>query len=443
MTKPYSSPRFIANCFNARYLKMELKNKNLMDINIDALSNILNQNQGDVNDAMGLKKKTVVVTSDPLALIADDSNQEINANMVFMAQIEKVLSDSEASSSSADNKIVKENPNVIAPGKFKLSVSQSVSPISVTKTSCASNSVENLNTLSGVRRPKPNCVMWMRSAFDCNNARNALCNARMNDLFIFDDVSIRKSHVSKMHFRKKPSASLNVPSRRKLNKSLPRIMHCPDLTLDHRFGMFKAYDGVFELDNGMEFKNKTLAKLVDELALHKHFDKTPYELMNKRKPNIKFFCVFGCRCYLLNDYDDVGKLKEKGDIRVFVGYSKESAAFRIYKKQTQVEVPSSNTQPVSNNMVPNVDEATTSHNVFNERLEDAYFDASTLFHDPSNVHTFYQPYPHEKKWTKDHPLHKIIGDPKSSVCTRGQLANSCLLSSIKPANVAGALKDVD
>nr|GEV15921.1 hypothetical protein [Tanacetum cinerariifolium] len=98
-------------------------------------------------------------------------------------------------------------------------------------------------------------------------------------------------------------------------------------------------------------------------------------------------------------------------------------------------------------MVPNVDEESTSHNVFNERLEDAYFDASTSFHDPSNVYTFYQPYPHEKKWTKDHPLHKIIGDPKSSVCTRGQLANSCLfscfLSSIEPANVAEALRDAD
>nr|GEY80913.1 hypothetical protein [Tanacetum cinerariifolium] len=70
-------------------------------------------------------------------------------------------------------------------------------------------------------------------------------------------------------------------------------------------------------------------------------------------------------------------------------------------------------------MVPNVDDASTSHNVFNERLEDAYFDASTSFHDPSNVHTFYQPYPHEKKWTKGHPLHKIIGDPKSSVRARG------------------------
>nr|GFD38067.1 hypothetical protein [Tanacetum cinerariifolium] len=34
-----------------------------------------------------------------------DSNQEINANMVFMAQIEKVLSNSEASSSSSDDKL--------------------------------------------------------------------------------------------------------------------------------------------------------------------------------------------------------------------------------------------------------------------------------------------------------------------------------------------------
>nr|GEZ66178.1 hypothetical protein [Tanacetum cinerariifolium] len=235
--------------------------------------------------------------------------------------------------------------------------------------------------------------------------------------------------------------------------------------------------------------------------IHKHFDKTPYELINKRKPNIQFFRVFGCRCYLLNDYEDVGKLKAKVDIGVFVGYSKEYAAFRIYNKRTRKihesvnvnfdeiskmaskqfslepglsnlnEMGKSSNPPVSKimkssttnvqtsineevfhesipiNMVPNGDEASTSNNVFNERLEDAYLDASISFYDPSNVHTYYQPYPHEKKWTKDHPLHKIIGDPKSSVCTKGQLANlclfSCLLSSIEHANVAEALRDAD
>nr|GFC99374.1 hypothetical protein [Tanacetum cinerariifolium] len=84
--------------------------------------------------------------------------------------------------------------------------------------------------------------------------------------------------------------------------------------------------------------------------------------------------------------------------------------FTTNKLQSPEEVilPQTNTQSISNNMIPNGDEASTSHNVFNKRLEYAYFDASTSFHDPSNVHTYYQPYPHEKKWTKDHPLHKII-----------------------------------
>nr|GEZ42103.1 hypothetical protein [Tanacetum cinerariifolium] len=48
--------------------------KNLMDINIDALYNTLKQNQRDVNDALGYKKKTVVVHSDSLALVAEKTN---------------------------------------------------------------------------------------------------------------------------------------------------------------------------------------------------------------------------------------------------------------------------------------------------------------------------------------------------------------------------------
>nr|GFB97967.1 hypothetical protein [Tanacetum cinerariifolium] len=39
--------------------------------NIDALYNILKQNQGDVNIALRYKKKAVVVTLDPLALVAE------------------------------------------------------------------------------------------------------------------------------------------------------------------------------------------------------------------------------------------------------------------------------------------------------------------------------------------------------------------------------------
>nr|GEZ32870.1 hypothetical protein [Tanacetum cinerariifolium] len=48
----------------------------------------------------------------------------------------------------------------------------------------------------------------------------------------------------------------------------------------------------------------------------------------------------------------------------------------VHQSLEEFVVPSSNTQSVLNNMVPNVDEASTSHSVFNERLEDAYFDAT-------------------------------------------------------------------
>nr|GFD55959.1 hypothetical protein [Tanacetum cinerariifolium] len=56
---------------------------------------ILKQKQGDINDAMGLKKKTVVVTSDPLALIAE----KIKVNK----SKEKVVVSSDSEGSGADD----------------------------------------------------------------------------------------------------------------------------------------------------------------------------------------------------------------------------------------------------------------------------------------------------------------------------------------------------
>nr|GEV41975.1 hypothetical protein [Tanacetum cinerariifolium] len=78
-----------------QYATMMRLNKNLMDINIDSLYNILKKNQRDVNDAMGSKKKNVVVTSDALALIADKTNVSRSK--------EKVVVSSDSKESEADD----------------------------------------------------------------------------------------------------------------------------------------------------------------------------------------------------------------------------------------------------------------------------------------------------------------------------------------------------
>nr|GEW06808.1 hypothetical protein [Tanacetum cinerariifolium] len=42
--------------------------------------------------------------------------------------------------------------------------------------------------------------------------------------------------------------------------------------------------------------------------------------------------------------------------------------------------------------------------------------------DNSNMHTFYQPHDSEYRWTKDHPLEQVHGNPSKPVQTRRQLA---------------------
>ncbi|GKA03937.1 retrovirus-related pol polyprotein from transposon TNT 1-94 [Tanacetum coccineum] len=58
--------------------------------------------------------------------------------------------------------------------------------------------------------------------------------------------------------------------------------------------------------------------------VHTRHNKTPYELICGRKPNIQYFHVFGSLCYPTNDRDDLGKMKPKADIGIFIGYSESS-----------------------------------------------------------------------------------------------------------------------
>nr|GEY39330.1 integrase, catalytic region, zinc finger, CCHC-type, peptidase aspartic, catalytic [Tanacetum cinerariifolium] len=479
-----------------RYLQKQYgtlmrQTKNLIDINIDALYNILKKNQGDVNDALGYKKKVFVVTSDTLALVAEKTNvskrkekvivssdseevvqmilsankkQEfvksdekkedkksdekrrdmskvkigfenpsyfekakdlrptlydkkvigqgytpmflthsnealeiekfkrsrenkiefayeygnLNASYVnekinflddYFQEIinpyfEKIDSPFQQTSSlkpyvlnvilekiiiDLEDEVVEkecdkvENPKVIAPGMFKLSVSQSVSPISMTKTSCKSNNVEYVKRYSckDLLSCNNSHLGETSSASVCNNAMNVSCISRMCDLlddnnfFIFDDESVKISPVSKMPFRKKPHDFINIvqiclwiidsgcskhmTGNRALLKNFVEKFLGTVRFGNNDFAMIAGYGDVVigsmtikkvyyktlvnlhlqvqrvRTDNGTEFKNKTLAKFFDE---------------------------------------DVGKLKAKGDIGVFFGYSKESTAFRIYNKRT-------------------------------------------------------------------------------------------------------------
>nr|GEW34944.1 uncharacterized mitochondrial protein AtMg00810-like [Tanacetum cinerariifolium] len=76
----------------------------------------------------------------------------------------------------------------------------------------------------------------------------------------------------------------------------------------------------------------------DLLTVIPRHEKTPYHIINDRKPSVKFFHIFGSLCYIVKDGENLNKMKEKGDACIFVGYSTQSRAYRVFNKRTRVIV---------------------------------------------------------------------------------------------------------
>jgi hypothetical protein len=68
----------------------------------------------------------------------------------------------------------------------------------------------------------------------------------------------------------------------------------------------------------------------NHLYCHGKLRKTPYELLNGRKPNIAYFRVFGYKCYILKKGTRLRKFDKKCDERFLLGYSTTRKAYRVW-----------------------------------------------------------------------------------------------------------------
>ncbi|GJW88311.1 retrovirus-related pol polyprotein from transposon TNT 1-94 [Tanacetum coccineum] len=78
--------------------------------------------------------------------------------------------------------------------------------------------------------------------------------------------------------------------------------------------------------------------------IHTRYNKTPYELLRDRKPKLKYLHVFGALCYPTNNFEGLGKLQLKADIKIFISYSPSKKAYRIYNKRTRKIMETMNVQ---------------------------------------------------------------------------------------------------
>nr|GEW41600.1 uncharacterized mitochondrial protein AtMg00810-like [Tanacetum cinerariifolium] len=216
------------------------------------------------------------------------------------------------------------------------------------------------------------------------------------------------------------------------------------------------------------------------------------------KPSVKFFHIFGSICYIVRDGENHDKMKEKGDECIFVGYSTQSRAYRVFNKRTRVimesihvnfdefhhmasDQSSSDPAPECQTMalehdslspaiqrkanVPQADKTVTTSNemdlLFSPMFDELLNESSKVVSKSSakrmlkmiklqmtSLSTF--SLPQFKTKGRHHPLEQVIGNPSQSFRTRRQLesnAEMCMFALIvsrtEPKNIKEAMADSD
>ncbi|XP_075098077.1 uncharacterized protein LOC142175391 [Nicotiana tabacum] len=80
----------------------------------------------------------------------------------------------------------------------------------------------------------------------------------------------------------------------------------------------------------------TACYLINRCMIRSLLNKIPYELLNGRKPKLTHLRTFGCKCFVLNNGEEaLGKFDSKSDEGIFLGYSSQSKAYKVYNRRTQ------------------------------------------------------------------------------------------------------------
>ena len=193
--------------------------------------------------------------------------------------------------------------------------------------------------------------------------------------------------------------------------------------------------------------------------------KTPYELWKGRKPNVKYFRIFGSTCFILKNRENVGKFDSRSDEGIFLRYSSTSKAYRVYNKRTMKVMEIVNVV---------IDESSeSSSNKFGEEIPKEILpsepkevqeiveqeptspstpDTPSIVEDLANIFTSLDSKTHEGPSSRiklNHPPEVIMGNMneltlrKRTVdkCVANFMSYSCYLSQVEPTKIEETLQD--
>ncbi|GJV35037.1 retrovirus-related pol polyprotein from transposon TNT 1-94 [Tanacetum coccineum] len=138
-------------------------------------------------------------------------------------------------------------------------------------------------------------------------------------------------------------------------------------------------------------------------------------LVHREVADLTFFRVFGALCYPTNDSENLGKFQAKADIGIFVGAcSNRQRAGMLFQRCLYEHLETISVENSTFATEVNAQVAPPDRHILHQGM-------IRLWNQSCNY-----PPDHIRRWTKDHPLDNIVGNPSRPVSTRKQLASDAL-----------------
>jgi hypothetical protein len=187
--------------------------------------------------------------------------------------------------------------------------------------------------------------------------------------------------------------------------------------------------------------------VLNKAHLKPQSDKTPYELWFGRPASIKHFRVFGSKCYIKNNDENLGKYDDRADEGIFLVYATNSKGYRCYNKRLhkmvdcidvkidegiQAREVYSNESSIEDTAKDEDEQVQESENEDSESNED--LDTQTNSNQQSTTNSS------SRIIQKNHPASQIIGEKDKGVQTKRKLIKNteqshiAFISMLEPKN---------
>ena len=195
--------------------------------------------------------------------------------------------------------------------------------------------------------------------------------------------------------------------------------------------------------------------ILNKAHLRPNIDKTPYHLWFGRPATIKHFRVFGSKCYIKNNDENLGKYDDRVDEGIFLGCATESKGYRCYNKRLHKMVNCIDVK-VDEDCHGSISQRNDDDSCLEETNEETKEQVQESQKKESNLLEYEEAKPeqHTVQYSsritrKNHPESQIIGDESKGFQTRRKIlqeseqSHISLLSTIEPQCFNEASKDKD